>query len=257
MKVAGRGRIIIWEGASLWIMEVVPAHVSGHNSTDFHAHHAIQLTMALDGGFELSSRSKSISNAAVAVAPDADHIFKATGLVALLFVEPESQSGRAISAALFARADLVPLSKSALGGIDAELLAQYRRAKSDEAALEKIGRKLVLHLAGQGKVSPPDPRIRKIMSFASARLDDAITLSATAKSAGLSPGRARHLFVEQTGLPFRKYLLWLRLTRALSLFARGASLTGAAHDAGFSDSAHFSRTFLRMFGISAAMLEIL
>ena len=48
MKVAGRGRIVIWEGASLWIMQVVPARESGATSTDFHAHHAIQVTMALE-----------------------------------------------------------------------------------------------------------------------------------------------------------------------------------------------------------------
>ena len=36
--------------------------------------------------------------------------------------------------------------------------------------------------------------------------------------------------------------------------ATGDSLTAAAHDAGFADSAHFSRTFLRMFGIPASVL---
>ena len=73
---------------------------------------------------------------------------------------------------------------------------------------------------------------------------------------GLSPGRTRHLFVQQTGLPFRTYLLWLRLNRAVELYAGGASLTEAAHAAGFSDSAHLSRTFHRMFGIAAASLRV-
>jgi AraC-like DNA-binding protein len=64
------------------------------------------------------------------------------------------------------------------------------------------------------------------------------------------------LFVEQTGLPFRTYLLWLRLMRGLEAFASGASLTDAALDAGFADSAHFSRTFRRMFGTTAAALDV-
>jgi AraC-like DNA-binding protein len=67
----------------------------------------------------------------------------------------------------------------------------------------------------------------------------------------------RHLFVEQTGLPFRTYLLWLRLTKAVAVFAGGGSLTEAAHEAGFSDSAHFSRTFRRMFGLPAAALQLI
>jgi AraC-like DNA-binding protein len=40
------------------------------------------------------------------------------------------------------------------------------------------------------------------------------------------------------------------------MFAAGASLTEAAHAAGFSDSAHLSRTFRRMFGVSAASLRV-
>jgi AraC-like DNA-binding protein len=34
------------------------------------------------------------------------------------------------------------------------------------------------------------------------------------------------------------------------------SLTQAAQEAGFADSAHLSRTFKRMFGLPAASLEI-
>jgi len=73
---------------------------------------------------------------------------------------------------------------------------------------------------------------------------------------GLSPSRASHLFVEQTGLPFRAYVLWLRLVRAVDAHAKGLSLTEAAHEAGFADSAHLSRAFRRMFGLPAASLEM-
>ena len=71
----------------------------------------------------------------------------------------------------------------------------------------------------------------------------------------LSPSRLRHLFVEQTGLAFKTYVLWLRLQRALRAYADGANLTEAAHAAGFADSAHFSRTFKRTFGLPATTLE--
>ena len=57
--------------------------------------------------------------------------------------------------------------------------------------------------------------------------------------------------LEETGLPFRTYVLWRRLMKAVEIRAAGESLTEAAHQAGFSDSAHFSRTFLRMFGVPA------
>jgi AraC-like DNA-binding protein len=44
-------------------------------------------------------------------------------------------------------------------------------------------------------------------------------------------------------------VLWLRLERALGAYVAGKTLTEAAYAGGFSDSAHFSRTFKKMFGI--------
>jgi AraC-like DNA-binding protein len=93
-------------------------------------------------------------------------------------------------------------------------------------------------------------------AWAAARLDKPLSLVDAAAHVGLSSGRARHLFVESTGLPFRTYLLWLRLTKALELFSAGTSLTEAAHGAGFSDSSHLSRTFRRMFGIAPDSLRV-
>jgi AraC-like DNA-binding protein len=95
-----------------------------------------------------------------------------------------------------------------------------------------------------------------MVAWASARLDTQVSLADVAAHVGLSSGRARHLFVEHTGLAFRTYLLWLRLTRAVELFSGGASLTESAHAAGFSDSSHLSRTFRRMFGITADSLRL-
>src|SRR6185503_6781368 len=97
MRIEGRGEIVIWEGASLWILQA--ERETGE--TDFHSHHAIQITLSLEGGFELRTRGKRMSGPAVAVAADSDHIFQATGRAAFLFVEPESAVGTAIAAGLF------------------------------------------------------------------------------------------------------------------------------------------------------------
>ncbi|WP_256227710.1 helix-turn-helix domain-containing protein [Pseudomonas sp. G5(2012)] len=55
--------------------------------------------------------------------------------------------------------------------------------------------------------------------------------------------------MEHTGLPLRSYARWLRLKQALQHLTKGARLTDAAHQAVFSDSAHFSRTFRALLGI--------
>ena len=67
-----------------------------------------------------------------------------------------------------------------------------------------------------------------------------------------APFRARlqHLFRDQVGVPIRRYLLWHRYLTALSLLADGASVTHAAHAAGFADSAHLTRTAVRLNGFT-------
>lgn len=71
-----------------------------------------------------------------------------------------------------------------------------------------------------------------------------------ARSLLLSEGRFLHLFREQMHIPWRPYLLWRRLICAVNALAQGASATEAAYEAGFSDSAHLSRTFKSFFGLS-------
>jgi AraC-like DNA-binding protein len=58
-----------------------------------------------------------------------------------------------------------------------------------------------------------------------------------------------HLFFEQMGISCLRYVLWLRLLDAIEAASCGASATEAAQEAGFSDAAHLTRTFRRMFGI--------
>jgi AraC-like DNA-binding protein len=65
----------------------------------------------------------------------------------------------------------------------------------------------------------------------------------------LSPSRFRHLFRREMGMSVQSYLRWQRLLVALRTSARGASLTEAAHAAGFADSAHLTRVFRATFGV--------
>lgn len=251
------GRLVFWEGASLWILGTRPGE-GPYPKTDFHAHHAVQVTLTLRGWFTLESRERQLSGmAAAAVAPDTEHAFQGEGVVVHLFVDPEGRAGRELQRALFADAPLVSIDASRLAGLPAKLLAAFEAGKRDDRPLIELGRALIAQLApGTEQGERPDARVRKMLSWASERIDTPVSLADAAAHVGLSSGRARHLFVESTGLPFRTYLLWLRLMRAVALFSAGESLTDAAHGAGFSDSSHLSRTFRRMFGIAADSLRV-
>ena len=251
MAVAGRGRILVWEGASLWVLEGAGEHAG----TDYHAHHAIQITLSLVGRFELRAGGECEAGPAVAVAPDTSHIFSAEGRAAFLVVEPESTTGQALLAATFRGSALARLSAERLAAPMAALSSAFDEGAGD-ATLIEISHDILSILAGPAPSRAPHPRVEAMRAYALANLDAPPALTEAASAACLSPDRARHLFVERTGLPFRTWVLWLRIQRAVELYAAGASLTVAAHEAGFADSAHLSRTFRRTFGLPATALRV-
>ena len=86
------------------------------------------------------------------------------------------------------------------------------------------------------------------------RPDSFRSVSDAARMAGLSSSRFQHVFREAVGVPFRRYRLWRRMGVVARALAARASLTDAAHEAGFSSSAHLSSTFRTMFGITPSSL---
>ncbi len=92
-----------------------------------------------------------------------------------------------------------------------------------------------------------DPRIQRIIARAS---PDDFCLGKLARDVGLSVGRFRHLFKEETGVAFLHYRLWLKVKQAVHRMADQPDLALAAYDGGFADQAHFSRVFRRTFGMN-------
>lgn len=241
---------MVWEGAALWML-------AGEETAEMnsHAHHAIQVTFRLKGWFEISVCGEKLAGPVAAVGSDTCHSFRASGAVAFLFIAPESSMGAVIRNLLFADQ---PWSNIANGPLAAslEVLRECFEGGATEDELRRVGEATLRMLQSTGLPKMPDPRVLAMIEYASQNLDDTVRLPDAAGRVGLSPSRARHLFVAQTGLPFKSYVLWLRIELAVALYAAGSSLTEAAHEAGFADSAHFSRTFRRTFGLPAAALRL-
>jgi AraC-like DNA-binding protein len=241
---------VFWRGGSVWI---------GHaaEETGFHEHHAIQTTLALSGGTVRFRRPGEdwTSYAAAIVAAHESHAFEARGeLVALVFAEPESREGRVLRERY--REGVASLDAGALTDEAAKLAAAYAHGAADEglaASARAVTAKLTSTQALPAR--PLDKRIERAIDVLHERLGEAVTMSEIAKAVHLSPERFRHLFLDETGIRFRPYVLWLRLELAVASYAAGNSLTEASHAGGFADSAHFSRTFKRMFGVPAAGVQ--
>jgi AraC-like DNA-binding protein len=256
MKHVARGRIVLWEGASLWAFDVPPA-ATIRRSTNFHAHHAIQLTLSVGGSFAFRIDAGVVDGPVVIIAPDVPHAYAPQGRNAMIFIEPESRIGAAVLRDLAGRRS-ARLDPEPFADIAARLAFIWDQPRPDDISLVGLGRELAARLAGNDVTTQTiDTRIARVLERLSGNLDLRLDVSKAADIACLSESRFSHLFVEEVGLPFRTYLLWRRLMAAVSGIAAGTSLTNAAHDAGFADSAHFSRTFLRMFGVPASLLMMI
>lgn len=71
-----------------------------------------------------------------------------------------------------------------------------------------------------------------------------------ARRLGMERTRALRYFKAVTGQSFRAYKRWSALQHATHMMARGTLVRTAALDAGFADTAHLSRVFVRLFGLT-------
>ncbi|HMB57503.1 MAG TPA: AraC family transcriptional regulator [Arenimonas sp.] len=247
--LAGVGRVIVWSGGSIW----VGRHVG---QVPEHAHHAIQVSLALEGRFRARAQSwpESRACAGLIVMPDQAHCLDGCDTaVATLFIEPNSIPGAALRQR-FAGWDVALLSDEEAEACAAGLRSEYLSGATD-ARLVQFARAAICRIAGDPLTAPrPDPRITAALEWMRQHLATAMRLQDVAAAVHLSPGRFRHLFVAQTGTSFRAWLLWARAEHAIAAATCGMSWTEASHAAGFADAAHFTRTCRRVFGIAPTML---
>lgn len=240
-------RWYLWDGGFLLLGQsvgVVPPH----------AHHAIQIVITVEGDVSIRGKRGDWQAArAVIVRPDVEHSFDGGGAVgAMFFVDPESLEGAWLQMSLRRDITVVPPTRVA------SCVTELKRLLADPFAAMEVG--ALVNYCVQSLctgVAPGrrlDSRITRVLD--AIRRSDEVRMSVddAAALAFLSPSRFAHLFKQQLGLPFRRYLLWRKLARAMLVIGRQETISTAAHEADFADAAHLTRTFYQMFGIPPSLL---
>jgi AraC-like DNA-binding protein len=135
-------------------------------------------------------------------------------------------------------------------------IIELLRAVSFEGAAWRDVREPLGRLLDFRPIASADPRIAMALTRLNAEPSAPLGLTTLATDARLSPSRFQHLFKDATGVPLRRYRTWCRMGAALRHASEGASLTEAAHSAGFASSAHFSAAFRDMFGLAPSDLRL-
>lgn len=94
-----------------------------------------------------------------------------------------------------------------------------------------------------------DPRIFKCLKILRSFQSPPAAVEIS-KLIGLSESRFLHLFKKETGITYRRMILWFRLEKSFRNFRDFDNLTELAHHCGFADSARYARPFKKTFGVS-------
>lgn len=244
---APASRWYFWDGGFLAIgisKGVVPPH----------AHHAYQMVVSADRPSKLAHDGGPWQyHEAAIVRADEPHAFDGDGILgAMLLIDPESREGRWLKQSV----------REPIQSMPAARIPEARQAVQrfwDEPTDAQGATEFVDYIVRQFCVGimPQHTLDERVVTAIESiqQLDTrVISLEEIAGKVFLSPSRFAHLFSDEVGIPFRRFLLWRRLTRAILLVSRGATLSRAAHGAGFSDAAHFTRTFYQMFGIPPSLM---
>lgn len=244
-----------WPG-TLYLAVGRALYVGPTRDTKAHAHHAIQACFSLDEPFglrEAPSNSWMSANAAI-IPTNVRHQLDGRGhQLAIFYLEPESHQGRTV---VHTRAS------TAITMLDDNMLKFVRRAVHELAAngpQAAVAPNLFNSVFRALDLAPLD---RRMLDLRVARILEQVradpncygSMSKLAATVGLSPRRLRELFKSELGISGQRALLWTRLSLAIRELSEGRSVTDAAHGVGFSDAAHLTRTFQRMFGIAPSTL---
>lgn len=219
-----------------------------------HAHHAIQIVIALDGNAAICGGDGEWHEAAgIVVRPDAEHSFDCNGaLGVMVFVDPESSEGAWLSTSL--RQDITIVPNTRLDSIVPEL-RRFAEQPDESADIAALVRRCIHSLRpGLAPIRRLDSRVTTVLDAIRASDDLRMSLDQAADKACLSSTRFAHLFRDQVGLPFSRYMLWRKLTRAMVAIASEGTIAAAAHAADFADAAHLTRTFYQMVGMAPSVL---
>lgn len=218
-----------------------------HNQN--HRHYAIQLSIPLDGRIDLQIEGQKFSTEkAVLIKPNIEHQLSSEGIHLLILLNPISSLGHYWNR--LTRAPFVIIEVEAIQKIKTALL----HALATEQPINELKAMLNKHISSyncecdtSGHTS--DERIDRAIAYLYQHSDRLVPLTEIAAYSCLSASRFLHLFKNTTGITYRRAQLWIKIMKALPLL-KTYSFTRVAHEVGFADSAHLSRTFKENFGFS-------
>ncbi len=214
-----------------------------------HRHYAVQLSIPISGPVKFDvDNAEILTEKAVLIKPTIRHALSCERDHLLLLFNPISTVGHlwnSLSDTPYEEITIEPIHQLKQVAIDF-IRSQISREEC-KARIHRIVRRYDCHC--DEYIHSGDARIDRALYYLNQHSDRVVSLEEISDHCHLSPCRFLHLFRANTSLTYRRAQLWIKVVNALPLLGR-ISMTEIAHQVGFADSAHFSRTFSENFGFS-------
>ncbi|MCP4440112.1 MAG: helix-turn-helix transcriptional regulator [Aureispira sp.] len=221
------------------------------NDNQIHQHYAVQLSIALDSPINIKDKdANNLTQSTILIKSNVVHLLQSEHPHLLLLFNPSSPIGYTLQC----------YKQKNIAEFDHKIAKQLRLAGQnfllklhDFSEFIQLVKKILSPFALE-HYSIKDERLKKALDYLFKHHTRVISLDEIASYVHLSSSRFLHLFKTTTSISFRRYQLWNKIQQSLP-YLNQQSITKTAYQFGFSDSAHYTRTFKQNFGFSPKFLS--
>ncbi len=224
-------------------------YIGKNIQSDFHEHHLLAIVLSFSETFEITTKTDKPIKYEVAIIPKDTEYKLTTSLkdwTVFIHLDPYSEIGLKLNIGEIKIHSLKRSRCIKLLNISKSWLDEPTISKQDiDNFLQEVVTTLTIDLTPR----TIDERIHKCIKIIRQSDFESFKLKDIADQVFLSPSRLSHLFKQETGLTFKKYILHHKLVKSLKAMHNQQNLTNASNMGGFSDQPHFTKTFKKSFGI--------
>src|SRR5258706_6669805 len=167
----------------------------------------------------------------------------------ILYLDAESDAAKGLKLEYLGESDIFPLNVDIFDYAKPGELEQCLIEPNPEL-LEEVVYRLLNQLVDSQQREIGDERIKGVIKLLTLDGSEKMTIRHLARNVSLSESRLRFLFKKSIGVPLHRYIIWNKIMLAIGKIMNGSTIQDAAFDCGFTDSSHFHKLLLQMFGVS-------